>query len=121
MQDQMMNSMQQMMGPVRKFNELMLNNTEKLVEFQIDRMRTYSDLGIGRMRAALEVTDSQSLQSFLTEQNKFANNLAQQVTEDMKTLNSISQSFGTEMQAVTQENVSNLQETAAKAASRKTA
>ncbi|ABI55686.1 phasin family protein [Alkalilimnicola ehrlichii MLHE-1] len=121
MQDQMMNQMQEMMSPVRKLNALMLDNTEKLVSFQLDRARSYADLGIKQMRAALEVNDSKGLQSFMNEQTKLASTLSQQLTDDAKTLAAMGEQFGKELQEVSKENVSTLQETATKATSRKSA
>ncbi|WP_421621880.1 phasin family protein [Alkalilimnicola ehrlichii] len=125
MQDQMMNQMQEMMSPVRKLNALMLDNTEKLVSFQLDRVRSYADLGIKQMRAALEVNDSKSLQSFMSEQTKLASTLSQQLTDDAKTLATMGEQFGKELQKVSKENISTLQQTATQtatqAASRKPA
>lgn len=116
MQEQMMNQMQEMMGPVRKLNALMLDNTEKLVSFQLDRARSYSELGIKQMRAALEINDSKGLQSFLSEQTKLASTLSQQLTDDARTLASMGEQFGKELQQIGKENVSTLQETATQAA-----
>lgn len=51
--------------PVQKLNQQAVAAVEKLAAHQLESLKTYSDMGIGRLKAAAEVKDMNGLQNFL--------------------------------------------------------
>ncbi|MGV7445649.1 phasin family protein, partial [Mycobacterium kansasii] len=58
----------QMFEPMRKMNSLMLNNMEKMTQYQLEAMKRYSQMGTERIRSATEIDDAESLRDFGTKQ-----------------------------------------------------
>ena len=123
----------ELLNPAKKFNSLVVENLEKLASFQLDAAKSYSDLGLQQLRAALEVSDAASLQAYVSNQQKVAETVGKKLTEDANTLAALSKDFGAEVQKLAQENVTVLSQfaqtkvkavapaAAPKAAARKTA
>lgn len=100
------------MAPARKFNALLLDNMEKLANFQLEAVRSYTDLSLSQLRSALEISDAQSLQAYVSNQSKVAETFGQKLAEDANTLASLSKDFGAEVQKLAQENVTVLTQVA---------
>lgn len=97
-----------LLAPAKKFNALVVDNFEKLAQFQLDAVRSYTDLGLEQLRAALEVSDAASLQAYVSNQQKVAETVGKKLTADAETLANLSKSFTVEVQKLAQENVTNL-------------
>jgi phasin family protein len=95
----------ELLTPARKFNAVLIENLEKLAGFQLEAARSYSELGLNQLRSALEITDAQSLQAFISNQSKVVETFGQRVAEDANTLANLSKDFGAELQKLAQENV----------------
>ena len=115
----------ELLGPARKFNALVLDNLEKVANFQLEAARSYTGLGIEQLRSALEVSDAQSLQAYVASQQKAAEAVSKKLSSDAETLAALSKDFTVEVQKLAQENVTSLaqfaQNKAAKAAAPKAA
>ncbi|MFO7910412.1 phasin family protein [Vreelandella aquamarina] len=102
MQDKMMDAFntqtRQMFEPMRKVNSLMLNNMEKMTQYQLEAMKRYSQMGTDRMRSASEIDDADDLREFAAKQAEMLNELSQQMQEDAKTMGEMSMEFKTEME-----------------------
>ena len=102
MQDKMMDAFntqtRQMFEPMRKVNSLMLNNMEKMTQYQLEAMKRYSQMGTDRMRSASEIDDADDLREFAAKQAEMLNELSQQMQEDAKTIGEMSIEFKTEME-----------------------
>jgi len=117
---------QEFSAPARRFTSVVVDNVEKLISFQLETARSYAELGLEQLRAALEisVTDPQSVQTYVSNQAKVANTVGQKITDDAKTLAGIGQNFSSEIQKLAKENATFLADIAkpkAKPAARKTA
>ncbi|MDN6321553.1 MAG: phasin family protein [Halomonas sp.] len=102
MQDNMMDAFnaqtKQMFEPMRKINSLMLNNMEKMTQYQLESMQRYSQMGTDRIRSATEVQDAESLRDFGTKQAEMMNDLSQQMQEDARVMSEMSLQFKSEME-----------------------
>lgn len=102
MQDKMMDAFntqtRQMFEPMRKVNSLMLNNMEKMTQYQLEAMKRYSQMGTDRMRSASEIDDADDLRDFAAKQAEMLNELSQQMQEDARTMGEMSMEFKTEME-----------------------
>ncbi|KPQ24148.1 phasin family protein [Halomonas sp. HL-93] len=102
MQDKMMDAFnaqtRQMFEPMRKINSLMLNNMEKMTQYQLEAMKRYSQMGTERIRNATDVQDAESLRDFGTQQAAMMNELSQQMQEDARVMSEMSLEFKAEME-----------------------
>ena len=102
MQDDMMDAFnaqtRQMFEPMRKINSLMLNNMEKMTQYQLEAMKRYSQKGTERIRSATSIQDAESLRDFGTQQAEIMNELSQQMQEDARAMGEMSLQFKTEME-----------------------
>ncbi|CAN0595394.1 unnamed protein product, partial [Ectocarpus sp. 12 AP-2014] len=102
MQDNMMDNFnaqtRQMFEPMRKINSLMLNNMEKMTQYQLEAMKRYSQMGTERIRSATEIQDAESLRDFGTKQAEMMNELSQQMQEDARVMSEMSLQFKSEME-----------------------
>jgi len=102
MQDKMTeafnNQTRQLFEPMRKLNSLMLNNMEKMTQYQLEAMKRYSQMGTDRIRSATEIEDAESMRDFGTRQAEMMNELSQQMQEDARTMGEMSLQFKSEME-----------------------
>lgn len=98
------------LAPAQKFNALVVANVEKLVQFQLAAVETYSQIGLQQLRAALEVRDPQSLQAYVSNQQQVAKVVGEKLANDAKALAGLGQAFGAEVQQLVKENVALLGE-----------
>ena len=106
MQDNMMDAFnaqtKQMFEPMRKINSLMLNNMEKMTQYQLEAMKRYSQMGTERIRSATEIQDAESLRDFGTKQAEMMNELSQQMQEDARVMSEMSLQFKSERRAASE-------------------
>ncbi|MCK2185583.1 phasin family protein [Halomonas getboli] len=88
----------QFFEPMRKLNSLMLQNMERVSEYQMESLKRYSQMGTERLRDATEITDADSLRDFGTRQAEMMNELSQQMLEDARTLGEMSLKFKAELE-----------------------
>ncbi|CAM4086273.1 phasin family protein [Vreelandella rituensis] len=102
MQDKMTeafnNQTRQLFEPMRKLNSLMLNNMEKMTQYQLEAMKRYSQMGTDRIRSATEIEDAESMRDFGTRQAEMMNELSQQMQEDARAMGEMSLQFKSEME-----------------------
>jgi len=119
MQDNIINAFSEqaktMYAPLTKFNELMVQNMEKMTEFQLNTIKSYAELSIDQMKKAVEVKDVESLRTFSTSQVEVASNVNKKIMEDAKTLSDMATDFKDKMEAIWKDS------TVAKAAEKKPA
>ncbi|MFG6138759.1 phasin family protein [Halomonas sp. B23F22_10] len=88
----------QFFEPMRKLNSLMLQNMERVSEYQMESLKRYSQMGTERLRDATEINDAESLRDFGTRQAEMMNALSQQMLEDARTLGEMSLKFKAELE-----------------------
>ncbi len=108
-------------APAVKANKLFVANLEKLAEFQLVALRSYTDLGLAQLKAAAEVSDAESLQAYLRGQVETANVVRQKLLDDAKALADLSAGFKAEFDKLVGETGSEFAQKAKAVAPRKTA
>ncbi|HKJ96040.1 MAG TPA: phasin family protein [Gammaproteobacteria bacterium] len=98
-------SMEKYLTPVREFSSLVVDNVEKLVSFQFEAARAYTDMGLKQVREGLAVKDVDGLQSFVSAQQDTAKSVAEKVQSDVKTVADLNQDFGQKVQKLVEKNV----------------
>lgn len=88
---------------MRGLNRLSLDMTEKLLIFQLDRARGYTDIALKQWREALDVRDAASLQNFLAARGEVAQQVTRQMQDDFKKLAEISSDYSRESQKIVRE------------------
>nr|WP_298412865.1 phasin family protein [uncultured Halomonas sp.] len=90
-------------GPARSIASKMIDYTQKIASVQREAFDTYSEIGFGQMRSALEVRNSEDLRSYMEEQQEAAKKVSEQMKSDMEKVSSINQEFMQQSQEVTQD------------------
>ena len=96
---------QSFLNPVIKANKLSAANLEALVNFQMNALQSYIDLAMSRMKAAADISDPSSLQSFLTSQAEAISGLHQKFMDDTKALGDLTARFKVEFDKLVQESL----------------
>ncbi|MCB1821160.1 MAG: phasin family protein [Candidatus Competibacteraceae bacterium] len=87
---------QTFLSPVIKANKLSAANLEALVNFQMNSLQSYVDMAMARMKAAADISDPASLQTFLTSQAETISSLNQKFMDDTKALSDLMGRFKAE-------------------------
>lgn len=110
MQNKMIDSFndqtRQLFEPMRKLNSLMLNNMQRMTEYQMETMRRYSQMGTERMRdATAQLSDRQGMsgegfKELSTRQAEMMNELSKQLMDDAKAFSEMNLQFKAELEAM---------------------
>lgn len=106
-----------MYSPLTKLNTLMVENIEKMTEFQLNSIKSYADLSIDQLKKASDVKDADSLRNFSSSQNEVAATVNKKIMEDAKSLADIANDFKSQIETVWKDSTT----VAPKAAEKKTA
>jgi phasin family protein len=74
---------QGLLEPVQKLKHHAVSTVEKLAAHQLESLKTYSDTGVGQLKAAAEVKDIDGLQNFMSKQTDVLRALGEQVLSDL--------------------------------------
>ena len=102
-----------LIAPMKEFNKLAVAKAEKLAHLQLASLQVYSDMSIAQLRAALAVTDADSLQDYVAKQSEFFKALSEKLAEDARSLADLSKEFGDEAQKLGKETVAEVTDQAA--------
>ena len=100
-----------LMEPSRRMARLMIEQTDRLLSMEIECARAYSDLAMEDLRAALAVSDGDSLRSFLEHHNRLMTSAARRMGDDLQSVADLSRSFGEEARRISDENLKAMAET----------
>lgn len=89
--------------PLNKLSALMVENMEKMTEFQLDSIKSYADITMSQMKKAVDVKDAESLRSFSTSQTEAAATVNKKIMEDAKSLSDLANDFKSQVEAVWEE------------------
>ncbi|WP_028304090.1 phasin family protein [Oceanospirillum maris] len=107
MQDKIMNAFAEqtknMYAPMRKMNSLMVENMEKMTEFQIEALKSYSKMGVNQLKNATEVKDAESVRDFTASQAELMSTLSKKVLEDAKSMADMTMEFKQEVEKIVEE------------------
>lgn len=82
-----------MLDPVLKLNQEAVATVEKLAAHQIDRLKTYSNLGVSQLKVAAEVRDIEGLQHLMSKQTEVLQKFGECLMSDFKALFEMSADF----------------------------
>jgi len=120
MQDNIINAFAEqaksMYAPLTKLNSLMVDNMEKMTEFQLSTIKSYAELSIDQMKKAVEIKDAESLRSFSSAQAEVASTVNKKIMEDAKVLSDLANDFKGQVEAVWKEATTETPKTEKKAA-----
>lgn len=86
-----------LMASMTKANQMLAANFEKMLMFQMNAFRGYLDIGLNQMKAAAEITDMKSLQTFYRLQSEIAQTVQQKLLMDVKAMTHMGTRFKVEM------------------------
>ncbi|WP_275287911.1 phasin family protein [Halomonas elongata] len=104
MQDKMIDAFneqaREFFTPMRKLNTLMLDNMERVTQYQLDAMKRYSQMGTSRLRDATDVSDAEQFRDFGTRQVEMMTELSNLMLEDARAMSEMSLRFKSELEAL---------------------
>ncbi|WP_114417933.1 phasin family protein [Marinospirillum perlucidum] len=107
MQDKMMNAFAEqtknMYNPMRKINSLLVENMEKMTDFQLEALKAYSHMGLSQMKSATEVKDADGVRDYSASQAEMMSTLSKKILEDAKTMADMSMEFKSEVEKILEE------------------
>ncbi|MDR5861333.1 phasin family protein [Halomonas eurihalina] len=120
MQDKMIDAFneqaREFFTPMRKFNALMLDNMERVTQYQLEAMKRYSQMGTSRLRDAADIVDAEGGRDFGTRQVEMMTELSNQMLEDTRAMSEMSLRFKSDLEALYGESGQAMAEQAAPAA-----
>lgn len=105
-----MMNMTALMEPSRRMARLMIQQTERLISLEVECARAYGDLALEDLRAALTVSDADSLRHFLDQHNRLLTTAAQRMGDDLQSVADLGRSFGDEARQISEENLKKMAE-----------
>lgn len=123
MQDKMMNAFTEQTNkiytPMRKVNALLVDNMEKMTDFQLDALKVYSSIGLSQMKRATEAKDADTVRDYTASHIEMVSKLSKKMVEDARTIADMSAEFKAELKAILEQSRSqdfnNAEESKAKA------
>lgn len=114
---------QKIYEPWSKLNKAFLKNAELMTDFSLSSIKSYSEMGLERLRQYSEIDSPESAKEFSDKQSEIVNTLSQKIIEDSQRLTEIGNEMRNEVSKVisevygesTQNMQSAMQETADKA------
>lgn len=89
--------------PLNKLSSLMVENMEKMTEFQINTIKSYADITMGQMKKAVDVKDAETMREFSSSQAEAASTINKKIMEDAKTLSDLATDFKSQVETIWEE------------------
>lgn len=86
--------------PLKELNELNVKNTETFVEMQLKQSEESTKVNLDQLKAASQVTDADSLKSFLESQAEVSQQLNARVAENTRAVVEMGNIYAAEMQKI---------------------
>ena len=96
---------QNLFAPAQRLNTLLVDQVAKVTAFQLDAVKSYSDMGLEQMRAVAGIQDAKSLEQFIQNQNRVVKTLGEKLNQDASTFAGFGKDFTAELQKLAQESV----------------
>jgi len=101
--------------PWAQLGSFWVDNLERITNFQLNTINSYSKLGLEQVKKAIAIKDMDDLQDFANAQTSAVDTLNQKLVEDGKVLTEITQDFFGNVESIWQQSLSaNDQTTTAK-------
>lgn len=96
-----------LLGSTQDLGRLSISASERLANFQIDRLRGISDMYLSELRALLEIKDATSFQEYLNSRARIPEELTRQLQEDIQALLEMSSEYSAEARKILQQKLPN--------------
>lgn len=107
MQEKIMNAFTEqtknIYSPMRKINALLVENMEKMTDFQLEALKSYSNMGLTQMKQATAIKDADGVREYSTSQAELLGSLGKKILEDAKTMADMSMEFKTQVEKIMEE------------------
>ncbi|OUR67089.1 phasin family protein [Bermanella sp. 47_1433_sub80_T6] len=90
-------------APMAKFNSLLVDNMEKMTEFQLNTIKSYASISIGQIKNAADVKDAESMKTFSSSQAEVAATVNKKIMEDAKAISEMANDFKSQVEAIWEE------------------
>jgi len=87
-----------MLEPIQKVNQQAVATFEQLAAHQLDSLRAYSELGLGQLKAAIEVKDLEGLRDLVSKQKDALRAVGERLWEDTSAVAKMGVEFVAEAQ-----------------------
>lgn len=91
-------------GPARHYANLTISYTEELLAAQFDTAKAFSELGLSRARAALDIKDAESLRTYVEGQQQAAKALSERIQTDLGKVVAMNKEFAREYLKLVEDN-----------------
>ena len=89
-----------LLGPSRELNQLTLSKLEQLLSLQFASMREYTELNLGQLKSAAEITSPEDLKAYLGKQKDFMMTVSEKLAGDAQAMAAIGKEFAEEAQKI---------------------
>jgi len=72
--------------PAHKLNQQTVTAIEKLAAYQIDSLKTFSELGVSQLKAVVEVRDVEGFQNLVSKQTDVLREVGDRLMSDFKAI-----------------------------------
>lgn len=79
--------------PWLQINSLWLTSLEKVTNFQLNAINSYSQIGLEQVKKAIEINGVEDLQEFASGQSSITESLNEKILDDSKVLTELTQEF----------------------------
>lgn len=104
----MKNTFENLVAPIKALNELTLNNIQQIAAVQINTIQENAKISTDSLKAATEIKDFNSLQSYLTSQIAVAQSVSDNAVEDAQEITKLSKTYTDKVQEVIEKSVSTI-------------
>lgn len=102
MQDKVLNAFSEQAksfyDPLRKMNTLMVDNMQKMANFQMDAVKSYSQMSLSQAKNTVAVKDAEGFRDLSASQVELMTTFGKKIQEDTKTLTDMSMKFKVEVE-----------------------
>jgi phasin family protein len=96
----MENTFENLVAPIKALNELTLNSIQQIAAVQINTIQENAKISADSLKAATEIKDLDTLQSYLTNQIDVAKTVSDNAVQDAEEITKLSEAYSAEVQKV---------------------
>ena len=101
----MENTFEKLVEPVKELNDLTVKSIEAISAVQIKSIQENAKISIDALKATADISDYTSLQTYLEEQAKVAQDVSQTAIEDAQKISKLSESYANDVKELVSKSV----------------
>ena len=94
----------ELLGPSRELNKLIISTLEQLTSTQLASLREYTELNLGQLKAAADISSPEDLKEYMEKQKDFLKTLGEKMAADAQALAMVGKEFLEEAQKISRRN-----------------